>query len=381
MSGSRFQSLDGLRGAAALIVLGFHITWTNHITSLQFFRNGYLSVDLFFILSGFIISVAYDGRIESVDAAKDFLRRRFFRVYPLHLFILIGMILLEGVKIFAGSAAVGAPPFTGTTDPVLLGLNIFFVHGTGIADRTSWNIPSWSVSAEFVAYVIFAAGALTGVTRSRASVMFAAVMGVIAYAVLALVFHTVDLAHDFGIVRCLAGFAIGMAIYQGRKSGALSWLERCKPSTNTILEAAALVSTLLVMSLATSGFEAIAVVGFIALVIVLQEGRGAISTVLSSVPLRYLGLISYSVYLTHLPVRNIFIQVAARLGAPAERLEDGRLMINPDPFFGDLIFVGFVAVVLVISHATYRYVERPARDFGRHWPGDAAAPGKKGMVR
>ena len=55
----RFRALDGLRGVAALLVVLLHVEWPNHLTGNKFVQNGYLAVDLFFILSGLVISSNY----------------------------------------------------------------------------------------------------------------------------------------------------------------------------------------------------------------------------------------------------------------------------------------------------------------------------------
>ena len=87
---SRFSALDGLRGIAALAVVFYHVKFPNHFTTYPglFFRNGYMAVDLFFILSGFVIYANYSGKIYNTASALRFIVLRFFRIYPLHLAIL-----------------------------------------------------------------------------------------------------------------------------------------------------------------------------------------------------------------------------------------------------------------------------------------------------
>jgi len=80
MQDRRFVALDGLRGLAALLIVLYHVRWTNHLSGSQFIQNSYLAVDLFFILSGFVISWAYRGRIGSAADAYRFLTVRLFRV-------------------------------------------------------------------------------------------------------------------------------------------------------------------------------------------------------------------------------------------------------------------------------------------------------------
>ena len=91
----RFESLDGLRGVAAIAVVLFHIRWSNHVTETHFVRESYLFVDLFFILSGFIITRAYGDQIRTLHQASKFLILRFFRLYPLHIAVLLVCVLYE----------------------------------------------------------------------------------------------------------------------------------------------------------------------------------------------------------------------------------------------------------------------------------------------
>src|SRR6478672_10331259 len=95
----RLSTLDGLRGLAALLVVFYHIEWPNHLTNNNFVGNGYLAVDLFFILSGFVIFQNYAIRISSINDFRNFICLRFFRVYPLHFAILAWLSCMELLKL------------------------------------------------------------------------------------------------------------------------------------------------------------------------------------------------------------------------------------------------------------------------------------------
>jgi len=77
---SRFSALDGLRGIAALAVVFYHVKFPNHFTTYPglFFRNGYMAVDLFFIISGFVIYAKYSEKICDAGSAFRFIALRFF---------------------------------------------------------------------------------------------------------------------------------------------------------------------------------------------------------------------------------------------------------------------------------------------------------------
>ena len=79
-----YELLDGLRGVAALLVIWYHV-FEGFATSPidQRFNHGYLAVDFFFILSGFVIGYAYDDRWKTSMTIKDFIKRRLIRLHPM----------------------------------------------------------------------------------------------------------------------------------------------------------------------------------------------------------------------------------------------------------------------------------------------------------
>src|SRR5258708_20052461 len=102
-SDHRYRSLDSLRGVAATLVVFFHVSWNNRITGFHFFQQAFLFVDLFFILSGFIIATVYGRRIRTSPDAISFMILRFFRLYPLHFATLLFLVALQTPKYFASS--------------------------------------------------------------------------------------------------------------------------------------------------------------------------------------------------------------------------------------------------------------------------------------
>ena len=80
----RYEILDGLRGVAAMIVVAFHLLETySKGPAYQVLNHGYLAIDFFFVLSGFVIGYAYDDRWKKKMSVKDFLKRRLIRLHPM----------------------------------------------------------------------------------------------------------------------------------------------------------------------------------------------------------------------------------------------------------------------------------------------------------
>src|SRR5580700_1379196 len=100
----RFVALDALRGVCALMVVGFHLNAGGHLHGL--FANGYVGVDFFFVLSGFIIAAAYGGQVGSPRAVAAACLRRLGRLYPLHLFVLgLWLAYVVALSVVSGHSA------------------------------------------------------------------------------------------------------------------------------------------------------------------------------------------------------------------------------------------------------------------------------------
>lgn len=151
-----FDILDGLRGVAALAVVIFHfMEWVNFDYSKNFIGHGFLAVDFFFCLSGFVIGYAYDDRIGKIGIAA-FFKSRLIRLHPL---VILGAVLgLLGFMLdpFDGHSIVYS---TGKVILVFLS-SIFLIPFPVMEDRGfnlfSFNAPAWSLFWEYVANIFYA---------------------------------------------------------------------------------------------------------------------------------------------------------------------------------------------------------------------------------
>jgi len=150
-----FEILDGLRGVAALAVVIFHfMEWVFTDPSKNFIGHGFLAVDFFFCLSGFVIGYAYDDRIAKMGIAKFFLSRM-IRLQPL---VIAGSVL--GLLAFLYDPFGGHPELYSTGKIILTFLcSIFLIPYPVIADRGfnlfSFNAPAWSLFWEYVANIVY----------------------------------------------------------------------------------------------------------------------------------------------------------------------------------------------------------------------------------
>ncbi len=156
----RYEILDGLRGVAALLVVAFHLFETYSGGPLtQIINHGYLAVDFFFVLSGFVIGYAYDDRWGKMTL-KDFFKRRLVRLHPM---VIMGSVI--GLLLFYLSDSAAFPLINQTPWYILVGIFIlccFMIPSTPSMDIRGWgelnsiNGPSWSLMFEYIANIMYA---------------------------------------------------------------------------------------------------------------------------------------------------------------------------------------------------------------------------------
>lgn len=154
-----YDILDGLRGVAALTVVCFHLFEayaTSHLD--QQINHGYLAVDFFFILSGFVIGYAYDDRWKKMSAV-EFLKRRIIRLHPM---VVIGAIIGAVMFYFQGCSVWDVSKVPVTMLLVATLMNVFLIPSTpgaeirGVGEMYPLNGPSWSLFFEYIGNVLYA---------------------------------------------------------------------------------------------------------------------------------------------------------------------------------------------------------------------------------
>ena len=358
-----FQALDGLRGIAALLVVLLHVEWSNHITGMRFVKNGYLAVDLFFILSGLVIAANYSTKIVDVRNALRFIGLRFFRVYPLHFAMLTAFVGLECMKVIVQNTLGITPehyPFSGGQSPQSFVTHVFLVQGLGLLPTPGWNGPSWSISCEFVVYVLFAVTTLLGLFRDRTFMLLGAIATALSYAALAFTRGTLNVVFDLGIVRCIAGFFWGVLIYRWSPIVSMQSIKRMK-----LCEIGVTVAVISTMATVSGGSVLVVIPLLILLVTLLRSDRGPVARLLISKPVQYLGRISYSVYMVHYFVIGCVLMALKRMVPAAYNAHMQKDFVFINPWVGDAFIFAVVATVVLASSLTYSLIEEPGRLFGR----------------
>lgn len=327
-----FGSLESLRGVAALLVAAYHADWIN----VWAVRNGYLMVDFFFVLSGFVICHTYATRILDGFSFSQFVFTRIGRLYPLHLAMLLAWVGIECLKWYAQAKGMNpeVPAFSRNDGGALLG-NLLLVHSFGFSSMT-FNGPSWSIGAEFYVYLLFGA-LLLAVRRHRAAVFLA--LSVTALGLLLYLGETELSANArYGAIRCVYGFFLGAAAY----------LAFAKPprviSPSLVL---LLTSCILLGKDAKTLSDFLMPPLFCWLIVSVAYGHDSFAgRLLNAKPLRWLGEVSYSIYMTHFALAWVFKQIIS----------------FALPGHGAILMAVYLSTVLLVSNYTFRWIERPFRE-------------------
>lgn len=309
--------------------------------------KGYLGVETFFVLSGFILSHVY---LEQAGGKRlnygGFLWARIARVYPLHLATLLGVMALG-----LGATFVGMSIDSNVLSWESLPAQILMVHAWGFAPEAGFNHPSWSISAEWFVYLLFPAfAAVAWAMRARpvAAVAGAAAVMVGLYLAFEAVagFPLTQATFAWGALRIVPCFLLGCALYLAHRRAPLP-----HPGLIAALCAAAMLALASVN--AWDGFIVLLAGGLILALGSLPNARAGWLASKSGV---YLGEISYSIYMVAVPVKLVLVTLAARLTGAEDKL------LHP------LVWLAVVACIPLAAACSYHLIERPARKALRSLP-------------
>ncbi len=355
---SEIRALTGIRGIAALWVVLYHNHMMDGIGGAagRLLTHGYLAVDLFFVLSGFIMALSYAHFVRAGWSGRSyaiFLLRRLARIYPLY----IATTLFIAATILLGFSH--AFPLEGFGRVLLA--NILLIQSWGL--EGSINGYAWSISTEFGAYLLFPL--LTWVMLERrwgwALLATLGCMALVAYiSILPAPFGQLHRMGPLDVVwhdtpwpslRCLSEFCLGLGTY--RMAG-------YAPARDMAARPAfALCLTVLLLLLLTRSYTDVLVVACLPpLILSLAVGKGLITRLCASRVVFFLGEISFSLYLLH----SQFLRVRRFAGAMLEKF-------LPAPLADGLALLVLYASLVLCSWLAYRFLERPARNFLRRAEG------------
>src|SRR5450432_1190408 len=353
------SNLTPLRGMAAIWVVVFHIQETLvkfvNPDSTKLLVKGYLMVDLFFIMSGFIIYHVYQNSFTTGISGKkfrEFTVARFARIYPLHLLTLIFCIVIFVPKF----------GWDQVDDPKAIPTNLLLIHSFGIHKIFTWNVPSWSISAEWWAYMVFPFLCLFLSRNKKLAIPLLLIFVVLVY--LGIIYwiprksfmdpklpalHNLDSTFDFGFLRGLAGFVFGMLVYQFYQSGVMR-----KFFQSDLVALLVILSTMLCLYFGLH--DEYVMIFFSLVVFVFAINNGVLHKICNNRILQYLGKISYSIYLM-----QFFPIIPFWFGLKVPGFIYGKESAHASFLVGSVFSVFFLLVLIGLSSLSYYFVEKPCR--------------------
>lgn len=364
----RFEVLDIFRGIFSSLVVLFHMSAfsATPVINNPFVYNSDLFVDFFFVLSGFVIAYSY----QSISTANDlgrFYKKRFFRLYPLHLIVLLAFVAIELSKHYAAGYVQVNKLDNASNNWYTFLSNVFLINSVklpGIHD-VSWNIASWSISAEMIAYLVFGLTmvfiAKTGLAKIK---LF--IYALVAIAGIALLYKftgTFGLLYnfDYGFLRGISGFFVGVICFTAFDNYKTS-IRAMSNGLFSLLEVLMLAITIALVCYGDTfknyGFIYLAV--FFVTILVFAFEKGWLSAQLKkSKFLHRTGQYSYSIYMIHTLILSLFNVVFFRA-----------LKLPPSAYA--YMFIVNYAIIWVASAWTFQHIEM------RFNLNTKKEPGKKG---
>ena len=342
-----FTSLHAIRGLAALAVLSLHGYWTWPLAFNPAVRSMYLCVDLFFVLSGFVICLTYGSFFKGAMELGKFMRKRVVRLAPVY--FVTGLFWLLA---FSTLYAVKHTPIS-ITDAMLAATRYAFALDYLYSDEQfKINPVAWSIMVELGAYLVFA-GLWTLITSARYRLVLAAAMAVVGMIWLGHNSVSLNLVVGVGaLIRCLTGFFVGVTIcitmQMGGRRG-LSWLVACLAAGLICANRASVqldLQILLILSMAI-------------LLLVMWDAQIKVPR-----PLILLGDISYSLYMWHFVIS---VAVAKGLFAISHAtpllIHDGERFVAVPLVVGTIAFFSYALLSVGCAYLSYRILERKNLSF------------------
>ncbi len=350
---SDLKGVEALRGLAAIGIATYSWLWAIGVTTTPPAANLYLLYDLYFVISGFVISQIYRARLTSVREASRFVLLRFARVYPLHVAVLLVLLAFQ--------TAGGSGYAIGSLAEFLA--NLAMLQGFGVIDPAAWNAPAWFISAEFGVSILFALLCLADIPRSASG------LGALALCVLLALWllggRPEGLQSDGAgmLLRGFAGFMLGVLTQAVRRADWVGrWRREQSALSSTTWEVAALSAAIGFIAVSPPVTHAVAPPIFAALVFILSATGGVIRKLLDRGPAQALARISFGVFMCHWLLAGAVRNIAA-----APRIASLSIDALGPAEAAALATPLYLLAVIALAVVAERWVERPTRDAMRAW--------------
>lgn len=347
--------LETLRGLAALIVAFYHFP----SESILWVPQGFMAVYLFFSLSGFVIALNYFNKIDNFKSLVSFQKKRFYRLYPIHIFVLILILLIQCLKFIAiklglpaGQEAFGGHDITGSWYTLRdFILHIFLLQAViEYGYFLSWNGAAWTISTEFYTYFIFAILVLISFRKSYIFIT----LSIIYLNFSDKIFELINSIFDFKIFstqfeHCILFFLSGSLMF--------FIYEKIKFRLNDYIFYIFLIPCLFFKDYLPNHI----LFSIIILLVALLKKDSMSDKLLSNKSLVYLGTISYSFYMIHQVVLYLFIQVLKVFSLGVSFTSDESTGGTESVLFDTMITISYTAISIIIAIFMHKFIEQKFR--------------------
>lgn len=390
---SFIPSLTPLRGVAAMLVVYFHYNiFLGRLApeGIMVIDKMYLMVDLFFVLSGFIMYHVYGSwfaeKIQRIDF-MNYMKARFARLYPLHIVLLVYLVIMSLILRMNVDFNTLPNAYQNVLDPWAIPTSALLIQGWGFHLEAPWNTAAWSISVEWFLYLLFPfliAFMVKYKKKARwvlglvATIGFLVIMFYIqpiwakmwavareipADAVGVQPTNTIDLITGPALLRGFCGFIFGMISYELYQQ---NW---GKPILQQGFWFVGIWIMMLLLWVGDWLPDVVAVILFALLILHSAYVEGLTKRILNNRVFTYLGDISYSIYMVHIPlILTIYIVGMIAAGGMPEPPGDVE-NITPEPNYL-MNWVGatiFLLITIGIASLTYRFIEMPFRKKLKRW--------------
>lgn len=368
-----FDALTGIRALGAWWIVLFHMQEelvflvSPDSPLMKFASVGHVGITLFFTLSGFVLAYNYKRKFQTIkwDEYFQFLWQRLARLYPIHLATLFFLLSLVAVAGVAGVQLNQPDRYL----PVDFFRQLLLINGWETPIRTTWNGVAWTLSLEWLCYLMFPFLAYVTLHFRKPIATFAALIGILWVAAIGrlaigmpeLLLNPAEFigyfwSHLEGLIKQPGLFLFGFLVHQLYET---QFGERFNWKVLTAIAFGGFVISSLVYpsleaSISTSvDISTLLTAPFMgALIYSLAWERGSVAQLLKTKPMMYWGYTSYALFMTHTIVLLVLRQVI-----PFEKFAANNVGI------GTVLFLVYLLIIAVVARLTYICVEEPSRDW------------------
>lgn len=354
---NKLFTLESLRGIAAVLVALFHYP----SSSILYFDKGFYAVNFFFILSGFVISYNYENKIKNFKDIINFQIKRFFRLYPIHFFVLLIILAIQTLKFFVIEFSIlpfGSEAFGERYTLRDFISNLFLLHSIlNFSFWLSWNPASWSISTEFYTYFLFV---LIFFLFQRYKFLVIFILLIFASPFFIENYSYFALPHKFSYIngvffQCLFNFGNGCICY-------FLYL-KIKNEFKDFFVLAFILFCVFFYYYSSEVFLKYNFIIFSLTILIFSKlnPKSLTFKIFNVRPLIFLGSISYSLYMIHEQIIYILVQML-RFIFKVEFILDGETAVHTtSPLYDTIITISYLILSIIISYFMHKFIEKKFR--------------------